>query len=70
MKTEHKLLTRITELTLTIKANYPELYGFLMEDPITIPSIAHPVISITVLEDYLDTLKQVLSHHTLHLKTK
>ncbi|MDO6596139.1 hypothetical protein Q4512_04375 [Oceanihabitans sp. 2_MG-2023] len=70
MKTEQELLTQITELTYNIETNYPELYTFLMEDPSTIPSIEHPDINPTVLQDYLNTLKQKLKHHIENHKTK
>lgn len=63
MKTEQELLKEITELTFKIENDYPELYALLQEDPSTIPSMEHPEINATVLEDYLNTLKEHIEHH-------
>ena len=38
------ILTEIFQLTKTIETNYPELYHFLEENPMTIPSESHPSI--------------------------
>jgi hypothetical protein len=56
-------LTEISQLTKTIETNYPELYQFLDENPITIPSESNPSIDKKILQDYLDSLKQLLKHH-------
>ncbi len=63
MKNIRKLLTDITNLTTTIETNYPELYKFLGESPLTIPSTDHPNINIVIMQDYLESLKQLLKHH-------
>ena len=63
MKTEKKLLTEITRLTTSIETNYPELYKHLEEIPLTIPSEDDPEITIRSLQDYLESLKQLLKHH-------
>lgn len=56
-------LTEISHLTKTIETNYPEIYQFLDENPITIPSKSNPSIDIKILQDYLDSLKQLLKQH-------
>lgn len=56
-------LEEITQLTNTIETNYPELYRFLDENPITIPSNDHPHIDQVTMQDYLESLKQLLKHH-------
>jgi hypothetical protein len=56
-------LTEISQLTKTIETNYPELYQFLDENPITIPSESHPSIDKKILQEYLESLKQLLKHH-------
>ena len=56
-------LTEISQLTKTIETNYPELYQFLDESPVTIPSESNPSIDKKILQDYLDSLKQLLKHH-------
>ncbi|MFD2542272.1 hypothetical protein ACFSSB_08075 [Lacinutrix gracilariae] len=70
MKTTQELLTQITQLTNNIETNYPELYAFLQEEPITIPSKQHPEINLAILQDYLQTLKQELQHHIKTHKSK
>ncbi|NKI25785.1 hypothetical protein HCG49_04330 [Arenibacter sp. 6A1] len=57
-----RILTEITQLTNTIKADHPQLYKFLDEDPVTIPTKDHPDITLKVMKDYLDSLKQILKH--------
>ena len=56
-------LTEISQLTKTIESNYPELYQFLDESPITIPSESNPTIDKKILQDYLDSLKLLLKNH-------
>lgn len=63
MEKIHKLFREITLLTTNIEVNYPELYKFLGEDPITIPADEQPEIDIEIMQDYLESLKQLLSHH-------
>tara|TARA_R110001583_G_scaffold165055_1_gene317527 strand:+ start:3484 stop:3696 length:213 start_codon:yes stop_codon:yes gene_type:complete len=63
MKKLQEILSEITELTFKIENNYPELYQFLGENPLTIPSDNHPDINEKVMQDYLESLKQLLAHH-------
>ncbi len=63
MKTIRDLLIDITNLTTNIETNYPELYKFLEQSPITIPSTDHPDINIAIMQGYLNSLKQLLKHH-------
>lgn len=72
MKNLKEILTEITQLTTNIETNYPELYQFLGEDPMTIPSTNHPDINKDVMEKYLESLKQLLKRYqeTHHITTK
>jgi hypothetical protein len=63
MKDLHALLNEVTSLTLEIETNYPELYKFLGESPVTIPSDSHPHIDTKVMTEYLDSLKELLYEH-------
>lgn len=63
MKDSDILQKEITELTSHIETNYPELYQFLEENPITIPASDQPEVGSKALEDYLESLKQMLKHH-------
>jgi len=57
------LLAEISQLTKTIETNYPELYQFLDENPMTIPSESNPSIDKKILLEYLESLKLLLKHH-------
>lgn len=63
MKTVKKLLTEISDLIVEIETYYPDLYQYLDENPVTIPNVAHPKIEAKELEDYLNTLKDLLKKH-------
>jgi len=63
MEKLHDLLRDITELTTNIETNYPELYKFLGENPITLPHNSEPDLEEGVFKDYLESLKQLLQHH-------
>lgn len=63
MKTFQKSINKIVKITNNIEVNYPELYAILDETPMTIPSKIHPHMDIAILEDYLDSLKQILNHY-------
>ena len=63
MNTLQALLAEISQLTKNIETNYPELYQFLDESPMEIPSESHPTIDKKILKEYLESLKQLLKHH-------
>ncbi|MBQ0734702.1 hypothetical protein [Aquimarina celericrescens] len=63
MDASKTLITQITELTTQIETNYPELYKFIDEQPITVPSSNHPKTDEKNLLDYLESLKELLRHH-------
>jgi hypothetical protein len=69
MKKLHKILNEITELTLNIETNYPELYRSLDENPLTLPVIQHPHIDKEIMQEYLESLKQLLNHYLDEHKT-
>ena len=61
---------KINKLTTLIASKYPELYRSLNENPLTIPTINNPSIDIAIMKDYLDSLEQLLAHHSkLNLKS-
>lgn len=63
MKNLHNILTQITALTTNIETNYPELYRSLDENPMTLPVSKHPHIDKKVMEEYLESLTDVLNHY-------
>ena len=70
MKDLKTLLAEVTRLTYNIETNYPELYRILDENPMTIPSIEHPHIDIDTMQEYLESLKELLKHHLETHKNK
>ena len=63
MKKLQRLTKEINELTLRIEQDYPELYQYLDENPITIPDRETPEISVNSFVDYLDSLKSLLERY-------
>ena len=64
------LIIQINELTSLIETNYPELYRFLEEQPLTLPTSAPEKIDEKLLSNYLESLNQLLKHHVVtHNKT-
>lgn len=63
MKKIQKLTQEINELTVRIEQDYPELYQYLDENPITIPDCETPEISVSSFVEYLDSLKSILERY-------
>ena len=63
MKRLQALNKEINILTLKIEREYPELYQYLDENPITIPCCEHPDLNTKTFSDYLDSLNELLKHH-------
>lgn len=63
MKGLHNILKEITQLTTNFETNYPELYRTLDENPMTLPVSKHPHMDKEVMQEYLESLKQLLKHH-------
>lgn len=64
MDQSNQIIEEITKLTNTIEFDYPELYGFLDEIPITITSPNHPQVTDALMQDYLDSLIQLVYHYS------
>jgi hypothetical protein len=60
MKKSQELLKEITDLTFKIETNYPELYQFLDENPITIPEVKNVSVNDGALQNYLSSLEELL----------
>jgi hypothetical protein len=58
-----KIFIEINQLTTNIETNYPELYRILDENPLTISQSKYPHIDKQVMNDYLESLKQLLKNH-------
>ena len=60
MKTEKDLMENISKLTTTIRSEFPELMKFLNEMPETIPKVGSPEITRKSLDDYFNSLENLL----------
>ena len=65
MKTKAELNENILKITTVIYSEYPELIKYLNEMPITIPVDNSPEINITILEDYLNSLLEIVRNYNL-----
>lgn len=63
MKKAKDLLTEISQVTRDIETNYPAIYEHLDENPMTIPNQEHPDINVKELEDYLESLKDLIKKY-------
>ncbi|HKK11526.1 MAG TPA: hypothetical protein VJ945_01760 [Flavobacteriaceae bacterium] len=70
MKAIKILLVEISKLTRDIETNYPELYKYLDENPVTIPNMDSPKVDAKELENYLKTLQDLLEKHKSNLKKR
>lgn len=57
MKEVTPVLKEIMEVTTNIETEYPELYRFLEENPMTHPAADHLKIDEVTLTEYLKSLK-------------
>ena len=60
MKTEAELNKDIVKITMTIRNEFPELMKFINEMPVTIPNMESPEINVKILQDYFDSLEDLL----------
>lgn len=63
MKRLKELINEINVITVKMEREYPELYKYLDENPVTIPCCKNPELNTKTFSDYLDSLKQLLEHH-------
>jgi hypothetical protein len=60
---DQDLTSRITQLTSLIQERYPELLPYLNEIPVTMPNDPHPEVNHKILQDYYDSLNQIVRNH-------
>ena len=63
MKTESELNDAILKVTMTIRNEFPELMKFLNEMPVTIPDVSNPAINAKILQDYYNSLENLLKKY-------
>lgn len=60
---DQELTARITQLTSLIQERYPELIPYINEIPVTMPNDPHPEVNHKILQDYYDSLSQIVRNH-------
>jgi hypothetical protein len=63
MKTEQEWNEDILKLIRRINDNYPELSKYINEMPVTIPNVEAPEINIKNLQDYYNSLYEILKKY-------
>lgn len=69
MENENEINAKIMEVTLKIQDEHPELVEFLNEMPVTVPNKNKPEINTKQLEDYYDSLVNMVEHIETSLPT-
>ena len=65
---KEKLNNNILETISNIQENYPELSKFIDEMTITLPIIEKPEIDKGTLQEYQDSLQQMVTKYAKHTK--
>ena len=63
MENVNELNKAILDITMEIYKKYPELVKYLSELPVTIPDISNPEINIKILQDYYNTLSNIVTNY-------
>lgn len=63
MKTEKELNDDILKITMNIYERHPELSKFITEMPVTMPDKPTPEISIKHLQNYYDSLNDLMKKY-------
>ena len=66
MKTEKELNDAILKITMTILEKHPELSKFITEMPVTVPDKASPEINIKHLQNYYDSLNDLMKKYNIN----
>jgi hypothetical protein len=64
MKTEEEINSDILKITLVIQESYPELSKHIAEMPVTIPNSNHPDINLKNLEEYYQSLFELVKNYS------
>ena len=64
MKTEEQLNRDILDITMKIQNEFPELTQYLKETPVNISENSGHVINRNSLEDYYDSLNELLKKYS------
>ncbi|UEG50725.1 hypothetical protein LK994_04460 [Ferruginibacter lapsinanis] len=64
MNTEKQLTETILKTTMMINEKYPELSKYITEMPVTVPDEESPEITIKNLQDYSDSLNNLIKKYS------
>jgi hypothetical protein len=64
METKTHINNKIIAITMKIQEEFPELSKYIAEMPVTIPNIEDPAINIDSLNEYYNSLNDLLSKYT------
>ncbi len=64
METKIEINNKILAITMKIQNEFPELSKYIAEMPVTIPNIEDPAINIDSLNEYYNSLNDLLSKYT------
>lgn len=70
MKTKKQLDEDILAITMKIKEKSPELSKYILELPVTIPNSEDPKINNKILQDYYNSLEDLLKNYTQNKSNK
>lgn len=65
MKSERDLNKKIFEITMLIQNKHPELWKYLNEMPVTVPIVGAPKINSESLQEYYNSLDQMVQKYLL-----
>lgn len=63
MKSEKELNDDILKITMAIRDKFPELSKYMNEMPETIPNVADPEMNIKTLNNYYESLADLLKKY-------
>ncbi len=66
-QTEKELNDAILKITMLIQEKYPELSKYIVEMPVTIPTELHPIINSKSLQDYYNSLCELVENYSDNL---
>ena len=70
MKLETELNFKISAITTEIEQNHPELSKFLNEMPTTIPNDSSSKTDVKILNEYYESLKNILGEYEIAILGK
>ncbi|WP_341226989.1 hypothetical protein [uncultured Arcticibacterium sp.] len=63
MKDLQRITKKINDITLKIEQSYPELYQYLEENPMTLPSDDSEGVNKKAFQEYLESLEELIANH-------